>query len=376
VDGDLADLAAVHVGGGNPGQPLDLRLDRVVGEVVERSLVEPAAGDRDDAHRDVREIELQDERLLDARGERGPGGLDGVHDLRQGGVDVRGPGELHGDRGEALARAGFDVAHVGHGGHGLLDGVGDAALDVLGDRASVDRPDLERGIVQVREEIDGHPAEGSGAQQHDGERGHENGDAIPHGGEGQPHGLLAAARRNGADLLPWPHEILALEDDLVALGEARDDLDVLLVRRPELHGESLHRVAPHHHDAGRAITDAQRLEGPREHARARLHYRLHARKHARFEPGLRVGDLHLDAHGSGAGVEAVHDARDGAREDLALVGIGGDADGRTHLYPGDVALPYLDLPLYAPYVLVEEGTHGGVGGARRLGRYRGAPAAG
>src|SRR5215468_9595545 len=161
-----------------------------------------------------------------------------------------------------------------------------------------------------------------------------------------------------------PHEILALEDDLVSLGEARDDLDVLLVRRPELHGESLHRVVPHHHDAGRAITDAQCLEGYGEHARARLHHRLHARKHAGLEPGLRVGDLHLDAHGSGAGVEAVHDARDGAREDLALVGIGGDADGRTHLDSGDVALRYLDLHLDARDVLEEEDTHGGVGGAR------------
>jgi hypothetical protein len=37
-----------------------------------------------------------------------------------------------------------------------------------------------------------------------------------------------------ADLLTTPHEILALEDDLVALAHAFDDLDVFLVGGAEL----------------------------------------------------------------------------------------------------------------------------------------------
>ena len=56
IDGDLPDLPAVHVRGSDPGQALELRLDRVVGEVVESPLVEAAARDGDDADRDVRQI--------------------------------------------------------------------------------------------------------------------------------------------------------------------------------------------------------------------------------------------------------------------------------------------------------------------------------
>jgi hypothetical protein len=61
VDGDLADPAAVHVGRGHAGKALELGLHRVGGQVAELLLVEPAPGERDEAHGDVGEVELEDE---------------------------------------------------------------------------------------------------------------------------------------------------------------------------------------------------------------------------------------------------------------------------------------------------------------------------
>ena len=81
-----------------PGQPLELGLDRVVGEVVELLLVEPAARDRHEADRDVRQVELEDERLLDAGGQRVHDLLDALDDLGEARVEVGAPGELHVDR--------------------------------------------------------------------------------------------------------------------------------------------------------------------------------------------------------------------------------------------------------------------------------------
>src|SRR5213594_3950929 len=68
VDRDLPYFAAVHRGRGHAAQALELGLDRVVGEVIQLLLVEPAARRGDEAHRDVREVEPKDEGLLDPRG--------------------------------------------------------------------------------------------------------------------------------------------------------------------------------------------------------------------------------------------------------------------------------------------------------------------
>ena len=46
-DLDLAHLAAADRGAGHAGDALELRLDDVVGEIVELPLVEPVAADRD-----------------------------------------------------------------------------------------------------------------------------------------------------------------------------------------------------------------------------------------------------------------------------------------------------------------------------------------
>ena len=81
VDGDLPDLAAVDVGGGDAVDPLDLGLDRVVGDVVELLLVDAAARDGDEADRDVREVGPHDERLLDAGGQGVADLLDALDDL-------------------------------------------------------------------------------------------------------------------------------------------------------------------------------------------------------------------------------------------------------------------------------------------------------
>ncbi len=195
VDGDLADLSAVHVGRGHAGQPLELGLDGVVGEVVELLLVEAAARQRHQAHRDVGEIELEDERLLDTGRQRVHDLLDPLHDLGQARVQIGAPREEHLDHGDALSRAGFDVAHVRDGGHGLLDRVGDGPLDVLDVGALVDGADPDRRVVDVGEEVDRHAAEGGRTEDHDGQRRHEDGDAVAHGEEREPHTRLGRSAR-------------------------------------------------------------------------------------------------------------------------------------------------------------------------------------
>jgi hypothetical protein len=76
------------------------------------------------------------------------------------------------------------VVDVGDGADRLLDGVGDGLLDVLDVGAGVDRADRDHGEVDVREEVDRHAGERGGAEHHDGQRGHQDRDGVPHGEEG------------------------------------------------------------------------------------------------------------------------------------------------------------------------------------------------
>src|SRR4029077_18624834 len=61
VNRDLPDLAPVHVGGRHPVDPLDLRVHRVVRDVVELTLVEAASRHGQEANRNVGKIGTYDE---------------------------------------------------------------------------------------------------------------------------------------------------------------------------------------------------------------------------------------------------------------------------------------------------------------------------
>ena len=88
VHGDLAHFAAADRRRRDAAQPLDLTLDDVVGQIVELPLVEVAAGDGDQRHRDVRQVIADDERLLDVPRQRVQDLLDPLDDLGLAVVDV------------------------------------------------------------------------------------------------------------------------------------------------------------------------------------------------------------------------------------------------------------------------------------------------
>src|SRR3989454_3898500 len=94
--------SAVHRRRGDPAQPLELRLDRVVGEVIQLLLVEPTPRRGNEAHRDVREVEPEHKRLPDPRGERAEDLLDPLDDLRLAVVDVGAPVHPEPHRGQPL----------------------------------------------------------------------------------------------------------------------------------------------------------------------------------------------------------------------------------------------------------------------------------
>ena len=75
IDQDLALLSAPGCGRGNAGQAFELRLDDVIGQVVELPLVERVARHVDVYDRNVRYVELKNIWLRDA-------GRQGVEDLR------------------------------------------------------------------------------------------------------------------------------------------------------------------------------------------------------------------------------------------------------------------------------------------------------
>src|SRR5215831_12984059 len=64
-DLDLANFSATNVCAGNAFDTFQLRLDGVVGDIVQLPFVQPFAGNRDRNDRDVGDVEFDDERLLE-----------------------------------------------------------------------------------------------------------------------------------------------------------------------------------------------------------------------------------------------------------------------------------------------------------------------
>jgi len=128
-----------------------------------------------------------DERLLDAPRERVEDLLDPLDHLGLAVVDVGAPVHPHPHRRQPLARLGLDEPHIADRADGLLDRVGHRLLDVEHACARVHGADVDDRQVDVREEIDGQPAQRHEAEDDDGERGHQNGDGVPQRQERHPH---------------------------------------------------------------------------------------------------------------------------------------------------------------------------------------------
>ncbi len=110
---------------------LEPALDLAVGERGQVPRREGLGADRqrDDGH--GVEVELLDDRLLDALGQLVADGVDLGPGLLGGLVDLDLQLELHHDAGEPLARGGVDVLHARDGVDRLLDALGDLPLHGL-----------------------------------------------------------------------------------------------------------------------------------------------------------------------------------------------------------------------------------------------------
>jgi hypothetical protein len=122
---DLADAPAADGGAGHAREPLDLRLDDVVGEVVELPLVEPVGAHRELRHGDVGDVELEDEGLLHPRRQRVEDLRDPLRHLELRVVEVGPVGEPHAHHRDALLRGALDAVDARGRGHRALDGHGD-----------------------------------------------------------------------------------------------------------------------------------------------------------------------------------------------------------------------------------------------------------
>ncbi len=187
VDVDLADLPALDRRGGDVVDLLDLRGDGVVGQVVERALVEVAAGDGDQRHGNVRDVELDDEGLQNAGRQIGLDLRHPLHHFHLADVDVRAPIEPDLNRPDAVLGEGFHVLDVRGRADGLFDGVDDALFDVEGRRALIDDADEGDGHLDVRKEVDRQAVERGPAQDDHRQGEHQNPDAVAQREEGQPH---------------------------------------------------------------------------------------------------------------------------------------------------------------------------------------------
>ena len=216
---DLADLPARHGGAGHPREPLQLRLHRVVGDVVELLLVQPIPGHGHLDHRDPGDVHLDDEGL------RMPGGkevricADALGHVELGVVEVHPVLEPDPDPRDPLLGGALHPIHARRGRDGALDGDGDGLLDV--DRAGpgVEGGDLDQRDVDGGEEVDRQPGEGHPAEGDRHERHHQDEDGVLQGEAGEPHGALLLYSASAVSGLPGEGVDVAVGAHLDAVRE-------------------------------------------------------------------------------------------------------------------------------------------------------------
>jgi hypothetical protein len=93
INVDLADLAAFHGGGGDVGNLFNLGSDRIESKVIQRPFVQRVAGNSNEGHRNVRDVELDDKRLKYTRRQAVQDLGNPLHDLHLSDVDIRAPVE-------------------------------------------------------------------------------------------------------------------------------------------------------------------------------------------------------------------------------------------------------------------------------------------
>src|SRR5262249_4125660 len=126
----FSNLASTHRGAGDAGKAFQLRLDRVVRKIVQLPLVHSFGGDRNRDHRNVGDVEFENEGLLNSSWE-------GVEDLRHplrnvelSIVEIDAVAEPGAHYRNALLRDALHPIDAGGGAHGTFDGLGDRLLDV------------------------------------------------------------------------------------------------------------------------------------------------------------------------------------------------------------------------------------------------------
>ncbi len=199
LDLDLRIEPAAHLGGGDPGDRLQPRLEPAFGDLPQ--LVErPVADQRQPHDRIERRVEAQHARTLGLARQLGEPRL--VTRLHRRVIHRVGPIELEDHLGHARSRHRVHVAQAGDRPDGLLDRPRDELLDGGRSGVGIGRLDRQRRIRQIRQQFDGQLPGRQQPEDHDRQDGDADGNRPPDGKFRKRHG--SSRRRRPCRCRPEP----------------------------------------------------------------------------------------------------------------------------------------------------------------------------
>ncbi len=179
LQADLAFQGPSHLYSQNAGDHLEL-IFHLVGDFLELEGGD-VAGDADVHDRNLRDVDLADDRLFHLLGQFASSQIDAVADPLEGDLAGHVRRELHADQGHALGAGGDDFLHVANAAEFLLDFHRDGGLHVLRRHPFVDRGDRDVRDWDVRERLPRQREVAVAAEQDDDHAQHGDGGAVSNG---------------------------------------------------------------------------------------------------------------------------------------------------------------------------------------------------